>query len=305
FCDVRRDTYNLDPHKIPPLITEKTKAILPVHLFGQCADMDEINVIAKRNGLYVIEDACQAAGAWYKGRMAGSLSDAACFSFFPTKNLSCAGDGGMLVTDYGCVADIARGLRAHGSGAAGRRAAALLEAHKRRGSGHPCRDDSNEEAPREEQTTSQDKYHNYLIGRNSRLDEVQAAILRVKLKQLDDYMERRRAGAGFYGRMLDACPRLTLPYTHTPSAHAWHMYVLLYEERDRLREHLAQKGIATGVYYPVPLHLQPAFAPLGYKEGDMPEAEYLARRALAIPLYPQLTEMERWYIADGVKEFCV
>ncbi len=302
FCDVREDTYNIDAQKILPLITERTKAILPVHIFGQCADMDAINMIAKRSGLYVIEDACQAAGAWYKGRMAGGLSDVACFSFFPTKNLACAGDGGMITTDYNCIAEVSRGLRAHGGGIQGKRAAELLCNDGQKPLPSRQRDAIRAEGPDEEMVQS--KYHNHLIGYNSRLDEIQAAILRVKLNKLDSFMERRREIAAFYGHTLRECKGITLPFAGNPSAHAWHMYVLRSSERDALRAHLDKKGIVTGVYYPVPLHLQPAFAQLGYREGDMPVAEALSRSAVAIPLFAQMTELERWYVADSVKEFC-
>ena len=329
FCDVRPDSYNLDPDGIAPLVTPRTKAVVAVHLFGQCAEMDAINVAAKRRGLFVIEDACQAAGAWYKGRMAGSLADAACFSFFPTKNLGCAGDGGMITTDYACVADIAKGLRAHGGGAQGARAAQLLA---RRGAdklgmrigqsaaqaqtdgdlpaggaescGKPKPDiPPNADASPNPDASSGDKYFNHLVGVNSRLDEVQAAILRVKLKCLDGFLERKREIASFYTQALAGVKGVTLPKASATGAHAWHMYVLRAENRDKLRQFLAGKGISTAVYYPVPLHLQPALAQLGYREGDFPVAEQLCKEAIAIPLFAQMTELERWLVADSIKEF--
>lgn len=301
FCDVRPDTYNLDPEKLPPLITPKTRAILVVHLFGQCAEMDAVNVLAKRHGLYVIEDACQAAGAWYKGRMAGGLADAACFSFFPTKNLACAGDGGIITTDYDCVAAIARGLRAHGGGEHGRRAAELLREHAQRTA--PCRERDAAPPPTNTAPDLRDKYHNYLVGCNSRLDELQAALLRVKLECLDGFLARRRAVAAFYAKALGGIDGLVLPSAETPRAHAWHMYVLRAKNRDALRAHLSEKGVATAVYYPVPLHLQPAFASLGYQPGSLPTAEALSGEALAIPLFAQMTELECWFVANSIKEF--
>ena len=326
FCDVRRDTYNIDPEKLAPLITEKTKAVMPVHIFGQCADMDKINTVAKRNGLFVIEDACQAAGAWYKGRMAGSLADIACFSFFPTKNLACAGDGGMIVTDYDCLADICRGLRAHGSGEDGRRAAELMarakadKAFYRKGAtdlsagagnsaqtaaasptAHTAEKGSGEDhAP----PVVSSKYYNYLVGYNSRLDELQAALLRVKLRVLDKSIEGRRRAAAYYDSALKGLNGITLPYASPNGTHAYHLYVLLSEQRDALRDHLGQKGIATGVYYPVPLHRQRVFEPLNYREGSLPEAEYLSKRALAIPLFAHITEEEQQEVAAAIKEFC-
>lgn len=301
FCDVKSDTYNIDPSKLADHVTDRTKAILAVHIFGQCADMDEINIFAKRRGLYVIEDACQGAGAWYKGRMAGSLSDAACFSFFPTKNLACAGDGGIIVTDYDCVADIARGLRAHGGGEAGRLAAKWVENHKHTGTS--CREEDGAPLTEVTQETALSKYHNHLIGYNSRLDEVQAAILRVKLRHLDSFLQRRREIAKFYTQALAGIDGITLPKADNPNAHAWHMFVLRAKDRDKLRAFLADKGILTAVYYPVPLHLQPAFRSLGYRQGDFPVAEELSRSAVAIPLFAQMTELERWYVADNIKEF--
>ena len=300
FCDVCKDTYNIDPEQILPLITKKTKAIMPVHLFGQCADMDKINAIAKRSGLFVIEDACQAAGAWYKGRMAGSLGDIACFSFFPTKNLGCAGDGGMITTDYESLAIICKGLHTHGGGADGARAAAQL-----------CRQRKDKDAYRKEDCAAVEdaalagdsKYYNYLVGQNSRLDELQAALLRVKLRRLDGNIEKRRAVAAFYNNALSNCGAV-LPTGSSTAAHAYHLYVLLCENRAALVAGLAQRGISTGVYYPVPLHLQRAFEYLGYHVGSLPNAEYLSERAVAIPLYPQLSEQEQQFVAESVKELC-
>ncbi len=312
FCDVRPDSYNLNPDGIAPLVTPRTKAVIAVHLFGQCAEMDAINVAAKRRGLFVIEDACQAAGAWYKGRMAGSLADVACFSFFPTKNLGCAGDGGIITTDYACVADIAKGLRAHGGGAQGARAAQLLARRRADKTGRLTEQAvktadidgaSHPDGSPHPDALSGDKYFNHLVGVNSRLDEVQAAILRVKLKYLDGFLQRKCEIASFYTQALAGVKGITLPMPSASCAHAWHMYVLRAQNRDGLRQFLSEKGISTAVYYPVPLHLQPALAQLGYREGDFPVAERLCKEAIAIPLFAQMTELERWLVADSIKEF--
>lgn len=293
FVDVRLDTFNIDPEKIEGKITPKTKAIMPVHIFGQCADMDEINTIARKYNLKVIEDACQAAGGEYKGRKAGTLGDIACFSFFPTKNLGCAGDGGIIVTNDDNLATICRGLRTHGSGENGKKAYNLLNS-------------INEEVEEDKSTDNTVynplKYYNYLIGHNSRLDEIQAAILRVKLPLLDSWNEKRRANAQFYNEHLKNTSLVT-PFEDENVKHVYHMYVIQSGKREELVSYLKEEGIATGVYYPVPLHLQKAYANLGYKTGDMPNAEYLSHRTLAIPMFAELTEEELTYICNSIKSF--
>ncbi|MDU5111940.1 MAG: DegT/DnrJ/EryC1/StrS family aminotransferase, partial [Clostridium sp.] len=277
FVDVNKDTFNIDVTKIEEKITSKTKAIMPVHIFGQCADMDEINEIAKKHNLLVIEDACQAIGGKYKGRNVGSLGDAAVFSFFPTKNLGCAGDGGMIVTNNDDIAIIAKALKAHGSGENGQKAYNLLnnieeEVQKAEGANDTVYNPL--------------KYYNYLIGYNSRLDAIQAAILNVKIKEIDNWNAKRREIAGIYNEALQNTDLVT-PVTRDYVEPVYHMYVLQSEHREEVLEKLKEAGIATGVYYPVPLHLQKCYKNLGYKEGDMPVSEYLSHRTFAVPVYPE------------------
>lgn len=293
FVDVRLDTFNIDPSKIEEKITARTKAIMPVHIFGQPCAMDEINEIAKMHNLKVIEDACQAVGSEYKNKKIGTLSDIACFSFFPTKNLGCAGDGGIIITDDDDLATICRALRTHGSGENGKKAYNLLN-------------NINEEVEEDNSTDNTIynplKYYNYLIGFNSRLDELQAAILRVKLPLLDEWNNKRRENAKLYNERLKDT-KLVTPYEDKNVKHVYHMYILQSEKRQEIVDHLKQRGIATGIYYPVPLHLQKAYTTLGYKEGDMPNAEYLSKRTFAIPMYAELTKEEKEYIVQAIKEF--
>jgi len=293
FVDVRRDTFNIDPKKIEEKITTNTKAIMPVHIFGQCADMDEIKNIAKKYNLKVIEDACQAVGGEYKGRKAGTLGDIACFSFFPTKNLGCAGDGGIIVTNDDSLATICKGLRTHGSGENGEKAYNLFNNISK---------EAEEDKSTDNTVYNPLKYYNYLIGHNSRLDEIQAAILRVKLPLLDEWNEKRRANAMFYNEHLKNTSLVT-PFEDENVKHIYHMYVIQSEKREELVNYLKENGIATGVYYPVPLHLQKAYANLGYKTGDMPNAEYLSHRTLAIPMFAELTEEELTCICNRIKFF--
>ncbi|MGN0026693.1 MAG: DegT/DnrJ/EryC1/StrS family aminotransferase [Clostridium sp.] len=291
FVDVNKDTFNIDTTKIEEKITSKTKAIMPVHIFGQSADMDEINEIAKKHNLIVIEDACQAIGGKYKGRKIGTLGDAACFSFFPTKNLGCAGDGGMIVTDNDEIATIARALRTHGSGENGQKAYNLLN-------------NIEEEVQKAESANDTVynplKYYNYLIGYNTRLDAIQAAILDVKIKEIDKWNARRREIVKAYNEALQNNALVT-PVAKDYNEHVYHMYILQSENREEVIEKLKEAGIATGVYYPVPLHLQKVYKNLGYKEGDMPVAEYLSHRTFAIPVYPELNEEQVQYIISKLK----
>lgn len=291
FVDVEKDTFNIDPDKIEEKITERTKAIIPVHIFGQSADMDKINIIAKKHNLKVIEDACQAVGAKYKGKMIGTLSDVACFSFFPTKNLSCAGDGGMIVTSDDSIATIATALRTHGSGETGQKAYNLLNNITEEVVTSKSGDDT---------VYNPLKYYNYLIGYNSRLDAIQAAILRVKLPHLDKWNSRRREIAKIYDEELIDSNVIT-PRVREENDTVYHQYVLQSDNREEMLAKLKEKGIATGVYYPVPLHLQKVYTDLGYKEGDMPVAEYLSHRTFAIPVYPELSEEQIQYIVDSIK----
>ena len=292
FCDVELDTYNIDPSQIEEKITDKTKAIICVHLFGNACKMDEVNDIAKRHNLYVVEDAAQAINSQYNGKNVGNLGDVACFSFFPTKNLGCFGDGGMITTNDDDLATIIRALKVHGSGENGMKAYAIL---------------NDEEVEVVEQNSGDNtvynplKYYNYLIGHNSRLDEIQAAILRIKLKHLDEYTENRRSISHEY---IDALKdtSLVMPTETEGGKHVFHLFILQSENREEIESKLKEKGIATGTYYKVPMHLQKAFNDLGYKKGDFPNAEYLSERTFAIPLFPEMNDEEREYIINSIKE---
>ncbi|MBN1974562.1 MAG: DegT/DnrJ/EryC1/StrS family aminotransferase [Sedimentisphaerales bacterium] len=256
-------TYNLDPVKIEAAITNRTKAIMPVHLYGQPADMDLILDIAEKYGLKVIEDAAQAHGALYKGKRAGSLGDAAGFSFYPGKNLGAIGDGGAVTTNDDIIAKSIRSLRNYGS-------------HK--------------------------KYINDVLGFNSRLDELQAAFLRVKLKYLDTWNVRRRESAKRYTVELKSS-RLILPYIPEYSNPVWHLYVVCTEERDMLQRHLSDNGIGTLIHYPIPPHLQNAYSELGYERGDCPIAEELAKQVLSLPMGPHISKEQTEAIIDAIHRF--
>ncbi|MDU1278004.1 MAG: DegT/DnrJ/EryC1/StrS family aminotransferase [Clostridium sp.] len=291
FVDVDKETFNIDVTKIEEKITSKTKAIMPVHIFGQSADMDEINEIAKKHNLYVIEDACQAIGGKYRGRKIGTLGDVACFSFFPTKNLGCAGDGGMIVTDNDEIAIIARALRTHGSGENGQKAYNLL---------NNIEEEIKTAEGANDTVYNPLKYYNYLIGYNTRLDAIQAAILSVKLKEIDSWNAKRREIVELYNEALQNSDLVT-PVAKDYNDHVYHMYILQSENREEVLAKLKEAGIATGVYYPVPLHLQKVYKNLGYKEGDMPVSEYLSHRTFAIPVYPELTKEQIDYIISKIK----
>lgn len=291
FVDVRPDTYNINEELIETAISKNAKAIIPVHIFGQSAEMDTINKIAQKHGLKVIEDACQAVGARYKEKKVGSLADIAIFSFFPTKNLGCAGDGGMITTNHDNLATICQALRVHGSGEGGRLAYNLLN-------------NCNEElAQLSGDKTIYDprKYYNYLIGQNSRLDEIQAAILRIKLRKLNEYSQKRQQIAVNYNQELAETAYIT-PGNSENTKSVYHQYILQSEKRSEVVRTLADKGIDTGIYYPIPLHLQKAYRNLGYQNGDMPVAEYLSHRTFAIPCFPELTAEEQAYIVAALKE---
>lgn len=277
FVDIDPQTFNIDPESVrkvvenPPVTRHasrvtKIKAIIPVHLYGQPADMDEIMGIAKEHGLYVIEDAAQAIGAEYKGRKVGTIGHMGCFSFFPTKNLGAYGDGGLVVTDDDELAERVRMLRVHGS---------------------------------------KPKYYHHLVGYNSRLDALQAAILRAKLPHLAEWTAARQRLADRYDELLGGLEGLVLPHRAPNRTHIFHQYTIrvLAGKRDALRSHLAERGIGTEVYYPLPLHLQPCFRHLGYREGDLPESERASREVLSLPMFPELTEEEQEFVARSVKEF--
>lgn len=263
FVDIHPDTYLMDVAQIEAKITPRTKAILPVHLFGQVVDMDQVCAIARRHGLWVIEDACQAHGATYRGRRAGSLGDAAAFSFYFSKNLGGYGEGGFITTGDADLAQKIRMIRNHGS---------------------------------------ERRYYNELIGMNGRLDEIQAAILRAKLPHLDCWNAQRRAHAACYDELFRQLPVVT-PATCPENEHVYHLYTIRSDRRDELSAHLKSKGIASGVYYPVPIHLQGAMAEYGYRPGDLPVTERVGAYVLSLPMYPELTDTEIAYVASSVAAF--
>jgi dTDP-4-amino-4,6-dideoxygalactose transaminase len=258
FVDIEPDTYNLDVELVESAITERTRAVMPVHIFGQPVDMDPLAEMAERHGFSVIEDACQAIGATYKGRQVGSLADAAAFSFFPSKNLGCAGDGGMLVTDDDELAAVALKTARHG--------------------------------------TSK-KYFHDAMGVNSRLDALQAAILLAKLPHLDGWNEARRAAAANYDELL-ADVAIGTPTVRDEAVSAYHLYIVRSPERDRVMGALKDAGIGTAAYYPRSLHLQEVFGDLGYSPGDLPEAEAAQEETFAIPLYPEITREQQERVAE-------
>lgn len=288
FVDVSLDDFNIDVNKIEEAITERTKAIMPVHIFGTPADMDKINEIAKKYNLYVIEDACQAIGAKYRDKMVGGLGDVACFSFFPTKNLGTYGDGGLITTNSDEIAAICRALKAHGSGVNGEIAFNLLNDIKEEVEEDKCTNDT---------VYNPKKYYNHLIGHNSRLDEIHAGILSVKLDYLDRWNNQRIENTKYFDENLKDT-ELKLMKLDENNKNVYHMYIVQSENREELTKKLDEAGIGYGVYYPVPLHLQKVYKDLGYKVGDLPNAEYLSTRTLAIPVDPEMTEEERKYIVE-------
>jgi dTDP-4-amino-4,6-dideoxygalactose transaminase len=262
FVDIDPETYTIDPGLIERALTSRTKAIVPVHLFGQPADMDPINEIARRRALYVVEDAAQAHGAEYQGVRTGALGDVACFSFYPAKNLGAFGDGGAVTTNSAAIAERIERLRDHG------------------------------------RTTH---YIHAEVGFNSRLDAIQAAVLQIKLRRLDEWNANRRRAAEWYAAEL-AQSEIKTPVVRTGSTHVYHLYVIATNERDAMRNKLDEAGVATGIHYPLPLHLQPAFAHLGYKPGDLPRCEALAARSLSLPMFPELARDQVRYIAAIARE---
>lgn len=298
FVDVKLDTYNIDENLIEEKITNKTRAILPVHLFGNPCNMKKINEIAKKHNLYVVEDACQAVGSTYDNAKIGSLSNIACFSFFPTKNLGCAGDGGMITTNDDKLATICKAFRSHGSGSDGKLAYEYLN-----GIDVPKEASQDDDATIKNNTVYNPmKYYNYLIGHNSRLDEIQAIILRAKFSKLKKWTEERKRIANYYDKKLEHT-NLVLPEVEKNGKHVYHLYILQSDKRDSLTKYLKEKEIATGIYYQVPLHLQEAMLKYGYKVGDFPNAEYLSNRTFAIPLYVGMTKEEQDYVINCLKEY--
>lgn len=286
FIDVCDDTYCMNPDLIENAITERTKAVLPVHFYGNCCDMDSIKSICKKHGLYLITDCAQSAGTQYKGERKNTLGDVACFSFFPTKNLGCDGDGGMVLTNNDDIARACRSLKVHGSGKDG--LWTLKREYELKGIEFP-----------NNMPVGESKYYNYLIGYNSRLDAVQAAILRKKLTHLDEFVEGRRNNARLYNEAFFNTEYVT-PIEAEDAHHSYYIYALKHPNAQAIMDKLKSNGVPCGTYYPVPLHLQGAFSSLGYKEGDLPITEELSRNTFAIPVFPELLDEEREYIIDQV-----
>lgn len=263
FAEIDPRTYTLDPARIEERITMKTKAVVPVHLYGQPADMEPIKRICQARGFILIEDAAQAHGARYRGKRVGSLGNTACFSFYPGKNLGAYGEGGAVVTDDKEAAETMRILRDHGQ-------------------------------PR--------KYHHEKIGFNYRMDGFQGAVLNVKLKYIEEWNSLRRKKAELYNDLLEGVPVVT-PYEPEYAESVFHLYVILTERRDALQEYLKEKGIYTGLHYPIPVHLQKAYRFLSYQKGDLPVTEWVANSLLSLPLYPELEDSHIRYVCKSIKNF--
>lgn len=263
YVDIDPKTFNLNPELIRKAITPKTKAIIPVHLYGQAADMGAIMEIAQEHGLWVIEDACQSIGATFNGKMTCTFGHVGCLSFFPSKNLGCFGDGGMVVSNDPALMERMRMIAAHGS---------------------------------------RERYYHEVLGVNSRLDTLQAAILRVKLRYLDQYNAARRAAADRYNTLFQGTPVVT-PFVDPRCGHIFHQYTLRVPKRDGLAAHLKERGIPHAIYYPVPLHLQKAFVMSGGKPGDFPVTEQATREVLSLPMHTELTMEQQQFVAGAINEF--
>ena len=263
LVDIKSDTYTLDTAQLEAAITPRTKAIMPVHLYGNVVDMEPLMNIARKNKLAVIEDACQAHGAEYKSKKVGTIGTFGAFSFYPTKNLGGYGDGGVIITSDGALARKARLLRFCGM-------------------------------------TDKDKYIHIIKGINSRLDEIQAAILRVKLKHLDRWNDSRRAKTALYSQLL---PQAYVPPEPAYAKYVYHLYVIRTERRDELRRYLSLNKIGTSIHYPVPVHLQPSYADLNLAEGSFPVAERYAREVLSLPMFPELSDKEIQYVVNNISDF--
>ena len=262
LVDVDPVTLTLDPAQVEAAISPATKAIIPVHIYGQMADMDPLMLLANRRGLVVIEDACQSHGAEYRGRRAGGLGLAGCFSFYPGKNLGACGEGGLLVTDSDAVATAARCLRDWGQ---------------------------------------KERYNHIAKGFNYRMDAIQGAALGVKLKYLEEWTEKRRRHARHYDQLLDGIGPIERPVEMRGRRHVYHVYAIRSRDRTMLQESLAAQGIQTGLHYPIPVHLQPAYADLGYRRGDFPVSELAAQQVLSLPMYPELTPAQIDTVAEAIK----
>ena len=274
FVDIDPVSYNIDTDLLATELDkrvsagEKVKAIIPVHLYGQCADMDPIMKAAQKHGVGVVEDACQAIGATYKGKQAGSIGDTGCFSFYPSKNIGGLGDGGMVTARTKKVAELIRMLRVHG-----------------------CKD----------------RYYHKYVGINSRLDEIQAAALRVKLKYIEEWTAAREACAALYEKLFEEAGLtdfVRLPAATPGSRHVYNQYVIsVANKRDALKDFLAEEGVGSAIYYPVPLHLQECFKELGYKRGDMPVSERASKETLALPIYPELSAAKERHVVKSISTF--
>lgn len=263
FVDIDEKTYCIEPEKIKEKMTSKTKAIIPVHLFGQSADMDSIIEIAKKHNLKVIEDAAQAHNALYKNRKVGSIGDVSCFSFYPGKNLGAYGEAGAVCTSDAEIAKKLILLRQHGE---------LV------------------------------RYYHDIIGDNCRMEAIQGAVLGVKIKYIEEWTEKRRKNAKLYNKLLEKFD-IVLPYEADYGKHVYHIYGIRVKDRDALRDFLSENGISTGIHYPIPLHLQKAYSFMGIKKGSFPISEKTADEILSLPMYPELSEEQMGYISDGIKEF--
>ncbi|HUW54996.1 MAG TPA: DegT/DnrJ/EryC1/StrS family aminotransferase [Planctomycetota bacterium] len=266
FVDIDPRTFNIDPDRIAGAITARTRVVLPVHLYGQPADMDRILAVTDARGLPVVEDAAQAIGAHYHHRVCGAMGVIGCLSFYPTKNLGAAGDAGACLTDNEALADELRSLRVHGS-------------------------------------IPEEPYVHHTVGKNSRLDALQAVILNVKMKHLREWNDTRRRLADYYTEEFSTVDEVTPPHVEGGGEHVFHQYVIRVPRRDELQTYLKHRGVATRVFYPVPLHLQPCFKSLGGKPGDFPEAERASREVLALPIYPGLTMEEQDYVIESIRRF--
>jgi dTDP-4-amino-4,6-dideoxygalactose transaminase len=264
FVDIDPETYNVDPDAIAAAITERTKVIIPVHLYGQCADMARILPLAAARDIPVVEDAAQAIGAQRDGRNAGGQGAFGCFSFFPSKNLGALGDGGIVTTNDAELARRARIMRNHGA---------------------------------------EPKYYHAVVGGNFRLDAIQAALLRVKLPHLDDWTRTRQENAARYRDLLGRADPPVVPPLERPGRHIYNQFVVRAARRDDLVKHLRDRGIGCEIYYPCPLHLQRCFRSLGYRQGDLPNAETAARETLALPIFPRLTDEELSEVVDAIQEY--
>lgn len=264
FVDIEPDTYLMRVDQIEKKINLKTKAIMPVHLFGQCVDMEPLMALAKKYNLKVIEDAAQAIGSQYNGKNAGQIGDVGCFSFFPSKNLGGFGDGGLVSTNDEQLYERLKGLRVHGG---------------------------------------QQQYHHNEVGLNARLDALQAAVISVKLPHLESWTEGRRRNANLYNQLFNDNTNVTTPVAKEGRRHIYNQYVIRVKDRDSLKSHLAEKEIGCAVYYPLSLHQQKCFEKLGYKTGDFPESEKAAQQTIALPVFPDLAEEQIRYVAEVVNNF--